>query len=87
MKIRPSFYLGSKLDVYVERGVVYSVTYRCPTLGPDVEDVQDLFWTGETDTWGKITFHPVDGGLPLYLFPHELVSVENYSSYGMNGNM
>lgn len=61
----------------LEAGRVYTVAYRCDTPGPDVEEgAIEAFWTGDVDAWGKLTFRPVDGRPPYYLFPREFVSVE-----------
>lgn len=42
----------------------------------DLACSQDAYWTGEIDTWGKLTIKPVDGTAPHYLFPDEIVDVE-----------
>lgn len=69
-------------DKRLERNKVYTISYRCEIGGPGEpyteKGVIDAFWTGEIDTWGKRTFQRVDGGPTLYLFPRELVSVDDY---------
>lgn len=60
----------------IEAGVVYDFGYYCDTPGPDADEgtVRGT-WTGEVDTWGKLTILPDGGGEPLYLFPREIVEL------------
>ena len=65
----------------LEAGIVYDISFRCDTPGPDAEEGSiRAYWTGETDTWGKLTFvqtHDSPGdGFNVYLFKHELMAVE-----------
>ena len=60
----------------IKPNMVYDIKFLCTTPGPDVEEVAFTgYWTGETDTWGKRTFQPINGKT-LYLFDRELVYVE-----------
>lgn len=58
----------------IKPGKVYEIAFSCDTPGPDIEE--GLFrgiWTGERDTWGKLTFHDIDApDEPLYLFEREI---------------
>ena len=59
-----------------QSNTVSFITYKCRDIGYGVEeDTIEAFWTGEIDTWGKLTIRPVDGGSPLYLFPDEIMGV------------
>lgn len=42
----------------------------------DLEGEFEGFWTGEQDTWGKLTIRSVDGREPFYLFPDEIIDVD-----------
>lgn len=56
---------------------VFSIHYRCDTPGPEIDEGEIVAaWTGAVDCWGKLTFMPINGGLPLYLLRREIVSVE-----------
>jgi hypothetical protein len=67
---------GGAMSKRLKAGVVYEIEFRCTTPGPEVEEGGFTgYWTGETDTWGKRTFQPINGQ-PYYLFDRELVSVE-----------
>ena len=60
----------------VESGVVYEIEFTCSTPGPEVEEgVFQGFWTGEIDTWGKLTVKPINQDRPVYLFPGEFASM------------
>jgi hypothetical protein len=60
----------------IECGVVYEIEFSCSTPGPEVEEgVFRGFWTGEIDTWGKLTVNPINQERPVYLFPGEFVSM------------
>jgi hypothetical protein len=58
---------------------VYTITFVCRPIRFDDDepesDTIDAYWTGEIDTWGKLTFIPIGGADPLYLFKDELVEV------------
>lgn len=59
----------------MRRNEVIEVQYECRDIGYGVESgIIEAFWTGEIDTWGKLTIRPVDGGATLYLFPDEIIS-------------
>ena len=61
----------------LRRGQVSLIDYRCTTPGPEVEEgTVEGYWTGEVDTWGKLTIVPVNGTPALYLFRDEIVAVE-----------
>jgi hypothetical protein len=61
----------------LRKGRVYEICYCCKTPGPDIEEgLITAAWLGEIDTWGKRTFYPLHGGEVLYLFDHELISVD-----------
>lgn len=52
---------------------VYQLSYATRDLGYGTEEnTIDAYWTGEIDTWGKMTIKPVDGSPTLYLFPDEI---------------
>ena len=60
----------------MESGVVYEIVFACSTPGPEVEEGAFTgFWNGEIDPWGKLTIIPIKNGKPIYLFPHEVVSI------------
>lgn len=67
------------------KNAVREIAYRCE-LYKDVETGTILgFWTGEIDTWGKLTIRVIDvletnsydetTRGTIYLFPREIVSV------------
>ena len=64
----------------LRRGQVAVITFRCTTPGPEPEEgVIEGYWTGEIDAWGKRTIAPtIGGGAPVYLFDHEIVTVDPY---------
>ena len=60
----------------MESGVVYEIDFACSTPGPEVEEGAITgYWTGEIDTWGKLTINPINHERPVYLFPREFVSM------------
>lgn len=63
---------GSKLE---------RVSYRCRVLMPDDEPEEGYYvegyFTGAVDTWGKLTFQPLNQAQPLYLFADEIVDRED----------
>jgi ABC-type microcin C transport system permease subunit YejE len=60
---------------------VCAIRYRCRDIGYGVErGVLQGYWTGDTDTWGKRTIRPVNGGPVLYLFPDEIIEVREVRS-------
>jgi len=62
----------------IEPRIVYEISYACrPPCADEVGTVVGV-WTGEIDTWGKLTIIPASGPT-LYLFRDEIVSVERYS--------
>ena len=60
----------------LERGRVYSVSYDCTVRGLEEDGTILAYWTGEVDMWGKLTFEPVRGAQPHYLFPDEITDLE-----------
>ena len=55
---------------------VYDLVYRSRDIGYGIEEGSlEGFWTGEVDTWGKLTIRDVSGGPTLYLFPDEIMEV------------
>lgn len=55
---------------------VRGILYRSRDIGYGVEEGSiEGFWTGEVDTWGKLTIRDANGGPTLYLFPDEVVAV------------
>lgn len=61
----------------LEAGVVCAIEFRCDTPGPEIEEGAFVgFWTGEIDTWGKMTFQIAESRTKLYLFPREIVCIE-----------
>ncbi len=58
----------------MKRNVVCIVNYQCRDIGYGVEQGTDrAFWTGEVDTWGKLTIKVVSGRRrTIYLFPDEI---------------
>lgn len=61
-------------DKLIKSGVLYTLSFRLP--GPDHEDEIILAaWTGEIDTWGKLTFSEHGTGQRHYLFPHEVTEI------------
>lgn len=63
----------------MERGRVYDIGYRAMIPHPfSYEDgTVRAYWNGEVDTWGKLTLIPVDDSEPLFLFRHEVISIES----------
>ena len=68
----------SQVDAGImETGVVYEIDFACSTPGPEVEEGATTgYWTGEIDTWGKLTIIQIANEQPVYLFPREFVSME-----------
>ena len=65
----------------LESSVVYEICFACSTPGPEVEEWGFRgYWTGEIDTWGKLTIKPISHGRPVYLFPREFVSMRRVGS-------
>ncbi len=57
----------------LQKNRVCLLEYRTRDLGYGVEeDVTEAFWTGEVDTWGKLTIREVNGPT-RYLFRDEIV--------------
>lgn len=54
----------------------HSPSEDCYDSECSLTDSLDAYWTGEIDTWGKLTIKSVDGTDTLYLFPDEIVDVE-----------
>lgn len=64
----------------LESNHVVDITYETRTLdlsGYAEQDTVRGYWTGEIDTWGKFTIMPLCAHRPLYLFPDEIVEVED----------
>ena len=56
--------------------VVFVHDFACSTPGPEVEEGALVgYWTGETDTWGKLTIMQLKSERPVYLFPGEFVAM------------
>lgn len=52
-----------------------TIEYQCRDIGYGVESGEATGrFTGTIDAWGKHTFHPDGGGVPLYLFADEILS-------------
>lgn len=67
----------------LKKNQVVEITYKCRDIGYGIEEgTIEGFWTGETDSWGKLTIRPVGSSgpygetLPFYLFPDEIIDVE-----------
>jgi hypothetical protein len=65
----------------LQRNVVVNLEYRCRPNAPDYDPEHgwlEGYWTGEIDTWGKLTILVVNDGsaFPVYLFPDEIISAE-----------
>lgn len=57
-------------------GIRYEIEYRCDTPGPEVDEGHITGqWTGEVDSWGKMTIVS-DRGMKSYLFPREIIDLE-----------
>lgn len=65
-------------NVEIERGRVYDVDFECRDNGDGMPDRGSIeaYWTGEVDTWGKLTFISTNRRQAHYLFPDELLEVE-----------
>ena len=63
----------------LKKNLVLVITYQCRDIGYGIEEGTLVgFWTGEVDSWGKLTILPLeDPDLPLYLFLDEILSVED----------
>jgi hypothetical protein len=58
-------------------GRVYDIAYRCDTPGPDIEEgIVCGFWTGEIDTWGKLTVQVFGFSPTRYLFDREFMQLD-----------
>lgn len=65
--------------------IVSEISYRCDLYKDTEEGTVVAYWTGEIDTWGKLTLRVVEvlaGGdyfdeLPatMYLFPREILTI------------
>jgi len=55
---------------------VYSITFVCRPFDALEAITIDAYWTGEIDTWGKLTFVPIGGADRLYLFKDEIIEVD-----------
>ncbi len=64
---------------------VGELKYEARDIGYGVEeDNLEGFFTGEVDTWGKLTFQPLDNhDTTLYLFSDEVVSWVPFTHNGV----
>lgn len=61
----------------LKKAVVSTISCQCRDLGYGVESLYFRgYWTGQVDTWGKLTVHNIDSEEMLYLFPDEIVGIE-----------
>lgn len=67
-------------DIKLRPAVVYRLTYDCTAHGlPDEQGTIIGFWTGEIDTWGKLTIQTADRHV-YYLFADEIVGAKEVES-------